>query len=157
MIPADTTLDGSIRTVSGTSANGSEVSFADQGFESVSLSGITHLTTPRIIVSKVNEQDHLTSLPGGKSFTQEMVFNTQDANVSPVVDLDRLSIITTTNRIDKPVSDYKTDARVNSVLADPNSAIYITKVVQLENPATAIQVKFAAFRHNTNDLSLIHI
>ena len=156
MIPADTTLDGSIRTVSGTSADGSEVSFADQGFESVSLSGITHLTTPRIIASKVNEQAQLTSLPGGKSFTQELVFNTQDPNVSPVVDLDRLSIITTTNRIDKPVSDYKTDARVNSMFADPNSAIYITKVVQLENPATAIQVKFAAFRHNTNDIRVLY-
>ena len=156
MVPSDTTLDSSIRTVSGTSAGGSEVSFADQGFESVSLSGITHLTSPRIIASKVNEQDKLTALPGGKSFTQELIFNTQDANVSPVVDLDRLSIITTTNRIDKPVSDYKTDSRVNSMLADPNAAIYITKVVQLENPATSLQVKFAAFRHNTNDLRVLY-
>jgi hypothetical protein len=156
MVPSDTTLDGSIRTVSGTSVDGSEVSFADQGFESVSLSGITHLTTPRIIASKVNEQTQLTSLPGGKSFTQELVFNTQDKNVSPVVDLDRLSIITTTNRIDNPVSDYRTDSRVNSMFADPNAAIYITKVVQLENPATAIQVKFAAFRHNTNDIRVMY-
>ena len=156
MTPSDTTLDSSIRTVSGTSAGGSEASFADQGFESVSLSGITHLTSPRIIASKVNEQDKLTSLPGGKSFTQELIFNTQDANVSPVVDLDRLSIITTTNRIDKPVSDYKIDSRVNSMLSDPNAAIYITKVVQLENPATALQVKFAAFRHNTNDIRVLY-
>ena len=54
MTPADTGLTGSIRTVSGTSVNGSEVSFADKGFESVSLSGITHLTSTRIISSKVN-------------------------------------------------------------------------------------------------------
>ena len=64
MTPADTSLTGSIRTVSGTSVNGSEVSFADQGFENISLSGITHLTSPRIIASKVNEQDKLSSLPG---------------------------------------------------------------------------------------------
>ena len=156
MTPADTSLTGSIRTVSGTSASGSEVSFADQGFESVSLSGITHLTSPRIIASKVNEQDKLSSLPGGKSFTQELLFSTNDSNVSPVVDLDRLSIITTTNRLNQPISDYKSDGRVNSMFADPNAAIYITKIVQLENPATALQVKFAAFRHNTSDIRLLY-
>ena len=156
MTPADTSLTGSIRTVSGTSVDGSEVSFADQGFESVSLSGITHLTSPRIIASKVNEQDKLSSLPGGKSFTQELLFSTNDSNVSPVVDLDRLSIITTTNRLNQPISDYKSDGRVNSMFADPNAAIYITKIVQLENPATALQVKFAAFRHNTSDVRLLY-
>ena len=156
MTPADTSLTGSIRTVSGTSVNGSEVSFADQGFESVSLTGITHLTSPRIIASKVNEQDKLTSLPGGKSFTQEMTFTTNDRNVSPVVDLDRLSIITTTNRLNQPISDYKSDSRVNGLANDPNSAIYITKIVQLENPATGLQVKFAAFRHNTNDIRVLY-
>ena len=156
MTPADTSLTGSIRTVSGTSANGSEASFADQGFESVSLTGITHLTSPRIIASKVNEQDKLSSLPGGKSFTQELLFSTNDSNVSPVVDLDRLSIITTTNRLNQPISDYKSDGRVNSMFADPNAAIYITKIVQLENPATALQVKFAAFRHNTSDIRLLY-
>ena len=156
MTPADTGLTGSIRTVSGTSVNGSEVSFADQGFESVSLSGITHLTSPRIIASKVNEQDKLSSLPGGKSFTQELVFTTNDSHVSPVVDLDRLSIVTTTNRLNQPISDYKSDARVNSMFNDPNAAIYITKVVQLENPATALQVKFAAFRHNTSDIRVLY-
>jgi len=156
MTPADTSLTGSIRTVSGTSVDGSEVSFADQGFESISLSGITHLTTPRIIASKVNEQSQLTSLPGGKSFTQELTFTTNDRNVSPVVDLDRLSIITTTNRLNQPISDYKSDSRVNSLANDPNSAIYITKIVQLENPATGLQVKFAAFRHNTNDIRVLY-
>ena len=156
MTPTDTGLTGSIRTVSGTSVDGSEVSFADQGFESISLSNINHLTSPRIIASKVNEQAQLTSLPGGKSFTQELVFTTNDSNVSPVVDLDRLSVITTTNRLDQPISDYKSDSRVNSMFGDPNSAIYITKIVQLENPATSLQVKFAAFRHSTSDIRVLY-
>ncbi len=157
MTPTDTGLTGSIRTVSGTSVDGSEVSFADQGFESISLSGINHLTSPRIIASKVNEQAVLSSsLPGGKSFTQELVFTTNDSNVSPVVDLDRLSIVTTTNRLDQPISDYKTDPRINSMFGDPNSAVYITKIVQLENPATSIQVKFAAYRHSSNDIRLLY-
>ena len=156
MTPADTSLTGQIRTVSGTSASGSEASFADQGFENISLTGSTHLSSPRIIASKVNEQDKLTALPGNKSFTKEMVFTTNDSNVSPVVDLDRLSVVTTTNRIDQRISDYTASASVNSMFDDPNSAIYITKIVKLENPATSLQVRFAAFRHNTNDIRVLY-
>ena len=37
-----------IRTVSGTSAGGNEVSFIDQGFESVTTVSYTHLTLPTI-------------------------------------------------------------------------------------------------------------
>ena len=85
-------LTGSIRT--DLEPNGSEV-FADQGFESVSLSGITRLTSPRIIASKANEQNTL-DRSYGKSFTQELVFTTNDSHVSPVVDLD-VSIVTPTD------------------------------------------------------------
>ena len=156
MTPEDTNITAKIRTVSGTSASGSEASFIDQGFEDISLIGVNYLTTPRIIASRVNEDDKLTALPGSKSFTQQLVFSTKDTNVSPVVDLDRLSIITTTNRIDERVTDYKTDGRVNSRFNDPNAAVYITKNVVLENPATSLQVRLAAYRHSSNDIRVLY-
>ena len=145
-----------IRTVSGTSASGNETSFIDQGFEDISLIGVNYLNTPRIIASRVNEDHFLTDLPGSKSFTQQLIFSTKDTNVSPVVDLDRLSIITTTNRIDERVSDYKSDGRVNSRFNDPNAAVYITKNVVLENPATSLQVRLAAYRHSSNDIRVLY-
>ena len=156
MTPEDTNITAKIRTVSGTSASGNEASFADQGFEDISLIGVNYLNTPRIIASKVNEDDKLTALPGNKSFTQQLIFSTKDTNVSPVVDLDRLSIITTTNRIDERVTDYRTDGRVNSKFGDPNAAIYISKNVVLENPATSLQVRLAAYRHNSNDIRVLY-
>ena len=156
MTPEDTDITAKIRTVSGTSASGNEQSFVDQGFEDISLIGVNYLNTPRIIASRVNEEEQLSSLPGSKSFTQQIIFSTKDTNVSPVVDLDRLSIITTTNRIDERITDYKTDGRVNSRFSDPNAAIYISKNIGLENPATSLQVRFAAYRHNSNDIRVLY-
>ena len=156
MTPSDTNITGQVRTVSGTSASGSESSWQDQGFESISLNGITYFETPRIIASKINEDNQLTSLPGSKSFTTEYVLTSKDTNVSPMIDLDRLSMITTTNRLDQRTSDYRVDPKVNSRFNDPNGAIYITKRVDLENPATSLQVRFAAYRHVSNDIRVLY-
>ena len=156
MTPSDTNITGQVRSVSGTSASGTETSFADQGFEPISLNGITYFETPRIIASKINEDTHVTSLPGSKSFTTEYVLTSKDTNVSPMIDLDRLSIITTTNRLDQRTSDYRVDPKINSRFNDPNAAIYITKRVNLENPATSLQVRFAAYRHVSNDIRVLY-
>jgi len=156
MTPSDTNITGRVRTVTGTSASGTEVSFEDKGFETVSLKGVTYFDTPRIIASKINEDNHVTSLPGSKSFTTEFVLTSKDTNVSPMIDLDRISMITTTNRLDQRTSDYRVDPKVNSRFNDPNAAIYITKRVDLENPATSLQVRFGAYRHVTNDIRVLY-
>jgi hypothetical protein len=156
LTPRDTSLSGRVRTVSGTSVDGSETSFQDQGFENVSLNGANYFTSPRIVASKINEQNQLTSLPGSKSFTMELVFNTEDQNVSPVIDVDRLAVITTTNRLDQRITNYPDDDRVNQRFGDPNAAVYITKRVNLENPATFLQVKFAGYRHPSSDFRVLY-
>ena len=156
LAPRDTSLSGRVRTVSGTSASGSEISFQDKGFENVTLNGANYFNSPRIIASKINEQNQLTSLPGNKSFTMELVLGTQDQNVSPVIDTDRLSIITTTNRLDQRITNYPDDSRVNERYGDPNSAVYVTKAVVLENPATFLQVQFAAARPTSADIRVLY-
>jgi hypothetical protein len=156
LTPRDTSLSGRVRTVSGTSVSGNEVSFQDQGFENVSLNGINYFNSPRIVASKINEQNQLTTLPGNKSFTMELVLGTQDQNVSPVIDVDRLAVITTTNRLDQRITNYPDDDRVNQRFGDPNAAVYITKRVDLENPATYLQVRFAAYRDATSDFRVLY-
>jgi len=152
----DTSLSARVRTVSGTSVDGSETSFRDQGFENVTLNGINYFNTPRVIASKVNEQNQLSSLPGNKSFTMELVLGSENQNVSPVIDLDRLLVIATTNRLDQRITNYPDDERVNDRFSDPNAAVYVTKKVNLENPATFLQVKFDAFRHQSNDIRVLY-
>ena len=156
LTPVDTQLSGRIRTVTGTSANGTEVSFADEGFSDIALNGVNYFDSPRLIASKINEQNNLTALPGSKSFTTELLLTSNDQFVSPMIDTDRFGLITTTNRIDNPITDYAEDSRVNSLVNDPNSAIYITKRVSLENPATSLQTRFAAFNHMSNDIRVLY-
>ena len=156
LTPKDTSLSGRVRTISGTSVSGNEISFQDQGFENVSMNGVNYFDSPRIIASKINEQNYLTALPGNKSFTMELVLGTQDQNVSPVIDVDRLAVITTTNRLDQRITNYPDDDRVNQRFGDPNAAVYITKRVDLENPSTYLQVKFAAYRDTTNDFRVLY-
>ena len=50
-----TSTKASIRTVTGTSVSGNEVSFQDQGFQPVQLNTPNDLTTPRIVCSQINE------------------------------------------------------------------------------------------------------
>jgi hypothetical protein len=154
--PKETSLTSRVRTVSGTSVSGNEVSFTDQGFEPIQLGEINYFTSPRIIASQINENARLTNLPGKKSFTMEFLFNTENTKLSPIIDLQRLNVITTTNRIDRVVTNFPEDARVNAPLGDPHAAVYVSKTVKLETPSTSLQVRLAAYRHPTNQIRVLY-
>ena len=143
---------------SATSVDGTEVSFLDQGFQDVEINGTTYFDTPRLVASKVNEDQNLTSLPGSKSLTMELVLKTEDTNVSPVIDTDRISVVTTTNRVNRPVTNYVDDNRVTDKSdRDPNQVpFYISKRVDLENPASFLQVKLAGHQPPGSDFRVLY-
>ena len=152
LTPPGTSVSGRVRTVSATSVDGSEESFIDQGFESIDLGGQNHFDTPRMIASEINEIEQLDTLPANKSFTLENIMITTDPNVSPVIDLDRVNICLTTNRINNPVSNFATDPNVRITGQDPCASTYVSKLVVLENPASEIRVNLAAYRRNSSDI-----
>jgi len=154
--PEGTSVSARVRTFTGNSVDGETTAFVDQGFEPISLTGINYFTSPRIIASKINELSKLTDFPGRKSFTMEFTLSTQDGKVSPMIDLDRVNIITTMNRINSKVLNYATDFRVNSLDADPSAAIYLSKPVRLEKPADGLKVLFDAYRHSSNDIRVMY-
>lgn len=156
LLPSTTNVSGRIRTITGTSIDGNEVSYMDKGFEGISLNSNNFFDEPRIIASKINENNNLTNFPGKKSFTMELTMTTRDGKVSPMIDLDRINIITTMNRIDSPVNDYIIDDRVNQLYYDPHSAIYVSRLVSLEKPADALKVIFDAYRHSSNDIRVAY-
>ena len=82
----ETSISSQLRSVSGTSDGGSEISFVDQGYESVELNQINRLSSPRLLCSKVNEDARLSGLPRNKSVTLLTRFSTTDPNLSPVLD-----------------------------------------------------------------------
>jgi hypothetical protein len=155
-VPTNTEISTRIRTVTSTSVDGTEISFNDVGYEPINLNSINNLNSPRIICSQVNETDKLSNLPGNKSFTMEMTLSSFSPNLSPAIDLDRINIITTSNRIDRPIIDFINDSRVNLDQIDPSSATYVTKRINLENPATSIDVRFAAVRNLSNDIRVLY-
>ena len=156
MLPDTTSISTKLRTTSATSVNGNELSFIDTGFTDISLNSNNEFNSLKMVCSKVNEKFYLSSLPGSKSLTIEMSLQTKDSKVSPVIDFDRVSLITTMNRIDTPIKNYLTDPRVNQLTGDPNSAIYLSKIVKLEKSSDNLKVLFDAYRHQSNDIRVLY-
>jgi hypothetical protein len=147
-----TNVNASIRSVSGSSIGGNELSFIDQGFEQINLNSTNYLSTPRIVSSKVNESSKLANLPANKSFTLNLNMSTSNLYISPVIDLDRVGMIFTSNRVNNPISNYATDDRVSTLKDDPSSFVYATKPISLETPASSIKVYMSAYVNVNNDL-----
>jgi hypothetical protein len=156
LLPETTSIEARIRTTTGTSVNGTEISFTDRGFEDISLNSTNQLSQTSAIYSKVNELSNLTALPGNRSFTMELLLSTGDRKVSPMIDLHRVNIITTMNRIDNPVSDFVLEPRVNQLSGDPNAAIYVSKLIKLQKSADNLKVLFDAYKHKSNDIRVMY-
>jgi hypothetical protein len=151
-----TNITSRVRTISGTSADGTETSFEDKGFTNMELEKTTYFDSPRLICSEVNEKERLTTIPNQKSLTLDLFLSSSEPYLSPVVDLDRAAAVFTTNRINSPIRDYKTDNRVNTIKDDPSSFIYATNPVQLEIPATSLKVIVSAYVNTSSDLRVLY-
>ena len=110
------------------------------------------MSSPRIIASRINETTSLPTLPDNKSFTLSLGFEGLDPSVSPMVDLDRIGMILTSNRLNQPITNYITDNRVNTLKDDPNAFVYASKPVTLKAGATGIKIHLEAHINLTNDL-----
>ena len=156
---ADTTIEASIRTVSGTSINdgsgeGTDVTFINKGNESIALDDINYLDSPRVIASRVNELNTstLNVLPGDRSFNISLTLLSESNFLSPVIDTQRMNAILTSNRIDNVISDVTVDSRVDTLFGDPSSAVYISKENTLETSATSLKIIVDAHVNRYSDI-----
>ena len=155
--PKDTSINSILRSVSGTSASGSESSFIDQQFEPVAINEINNLTNPRIICSKINEVNNITNITNSKSIIFGVNLSTQNANLSPMVDISNCaSFIGFRNRLNKPISDYSKDPRSNTLLDDPHSSVYISNRINLLKPASSLKVITTAYRHSSSNFRVLY-
>ena len=150
--PTGTNLNAQIRTVTGSSIDGSEAPYEDKGFEEISLTSNNYMSSPRMIASRINETTSLTTLPDNKSFTLNLSFESNTGLLSPIVDLDRIGVILTSNRLNNPITDYSTDDRVKSLKNDPHAFVYASQPVTLENGATSIKVHLEGHINVTSDI-----
>jgi hypothetical protein len=156
--PSQTNISAQVRTVSGTSISGNESSFIDRGFSPVSLGEFNYFENPRLICSVDNESELLSGLPGNKSFNTILTLSSNDSRLTPCVDLTRTSIVTTTNRVNKIISDqnYPTDSRIRSLTTNQNSFIYVTKSIRLQNPATSLKLFVTADINDYSDIRALY-
>jgi hypothetical protein len=156
LLPQRTSISAKVRTFSGSTPDSDLIPFLDQGFSEISLNSNNQFNTPRIICSGINEETFLSNFPGKKSFTMELTLSTKDENVSPMIDLDRINVITIANRINSKITNYATDFRVNSLSDDPSAATYLSNIVILDKPSDNLKVFFDAFKHSTNDIRVCY-
>ena len=145
-----------LRTVSATSCAGSEISFIDQGFENIELNQNNELPTTRMVCSRVNEIGRLQNLPRNKSLTLTVAMQSNDSNLSPVIDTSNMAMVFGRYKLNNPVSNYVYDNRVNLVKGDPHSGIYVSKRVDLSQPATSLKVYLTAYRDSTSDFRVLY-
>jgi hypothetical protein len=151
-----TSVNASIRTVSGTSVDGNESSFNDNGYQPIQLNTLNTFNSVRLVCSEVNQNEYLTNLPRKKSLTTAIIFNTNDSNLSPILNLDTAFSEFYINRLNNPISDYSGDGRVNSVLEDPHSSVYYSNLITLQNPASSLKVILSAERPASSDFRVLY-
>ena len=156
---SSTSIQASIRTVTGTSVSGNEVSFIDSGVQPVQLNRYNVLDNVRMVASKVNENQYLSGLPRNKSFTTLLNMNSSNEDLSPIVYIDGGAETEFINhRLNRPIDleSYNTDSRVNTLLFDPHAAVYTSTPVFLRSPATSIKVLLNAVKEPDSDFRVLY-
>ena len=150
----DTTLTPRFSGVTSTSIASSisdQPSFvADGSYREVIINENNYLDKPYMIMSKVNED---AKISGAKSLKMELTLTTQNENVSPVIDTQRCSVITTTNRIDNASI---ADSQETSTDIDLNNAVWISKLQTLAQPANGIKVLLSGQRQIGTDFRVLY-
>lgn len=138
-IHTGTSLAPALSLASGTSASGSETTTFTSGAEiGTTLIDDVSLSSTNLIASPINEGT-------SKSCNVKLTLTSTQENLSPVVDLERNSIVAKTNRLNEiltssdhyPVAEYIAPTAADGDLGE---GIYMTKQVQLANGATALKV-----------------
>ena len=161
----NTRISSTATLTSATSPSGTQTSFTSGRTNTTAVPIVTYplndnykFEAPRMVTSAINEQNELASL---KSYETQLTLTSETSDISPVIDMERSSLLTVSNRlnnIDSSSDIYPTTDYVSSELTegDQNAAIYITKQVTLENLATSLKVLFAAHRPASNDIKVMY-
>jgi len=149
----ETTSVHSVKTTSTQSVHGSETAYStESSFTNIVPNDNFYFTSAKAVLSAINETTYLSS---AKSFFYNITLLSTNANVSPVIDLQRTNIFCIHNKLDSPTNSNTTGFVAET---DPDggsaAAKYITKEINLENPATAIDVRLAASIFPTSSIEV---
>jgi len=133
-----------IRPTTGKSIHGSETEFSltsNTNKVAVVNNDNIYFTAPNAVASEINETEEMSS---NKSFWTILEFSTTNTKLSPVLDTQRMSAFTISNRLNNP-----TNSNTPSYVADTanigtsSAAVYLTKPITLENSSTSLDVRLS--------------
>ena len=145
-----------VKTTSSKSLAGSEPTYQkDASFTEIVANENFYPTTPRQVASQINETNYVAG--GAKSLDLRATMSSTDTFLSPMLDLDRMSVFTISNRIDNQQVFGGSNTGQNPVLnylaetaPTGGSALskYITRKVTLAQSSIGLRVIFAGNRPN---------
>jgi len=156
----NTSISSTIRPTTATSPSGTQTSFttiSSANARTFTLNENYKFDAPHMACSGINETNELSGL---KSCFVDITLSSTSESVSPVIDLQRTSLFAVANRLDNidsssdvfPTTDFVASTEPDG---DNNSAVYLTKQITLENPATAIKVIHGAHRPSTSEIKMM--
>ena len=141
----DTAITASMRTTSGRTLEGSETEYSlasTAKATGVVLNGDYYMTAPGMIASGINETNEMS---GSKSFALTINLFSILENVSPVIDLQRISLFLIQNRLNNPISGTTPDFVAETKNTGGSAAAkYITRPIILENDSTSLDIRISA-------------
>jgi len=158
LVPSRTSITGGFITTSGTSVSGSETSFVKSTTtRALPFNDNYYFPSTNLIASSINETNEM---GGVKSLNVPITLSSEIEAVSPVIDTQRMSVIAVANVVDKidssadvyPTTIYKP---MTEPEGDNHSAIYMTKKVNLETPATSLRILLDISRESASDVKVM--
>ncbi len=161
--PKTTTITAGLKTTSAKSFAGGETAFQKaDGFGGVKLNENNDALTLRMVANPTSETNELSA--GEKSLDMNVNLTTADSNVSPMLDLQRTSMILVNNVIDKqeaptsnPTSGFNIPLNYtdeNNTTSGSHAARHITRVINLESDSVGLRVLLEANVPNACDFQL---
>ena len=143
MTVPDTAITYGIRPTSGKSVHGSETEFTLlPTAQNVIANDNIYFDAPQMVASDINQTNEMS---GSKSLFVTCNLTTSNTKLSPVIDTQRISMITVQNRLNSPTSinhpNFKND---ESSSGSSTAAIYCTRPIVLDNPSTAIEIRLTS-------------
>jgi len=145
MTVPDTNIGYSMRPTSGKSVHGTETEFVltpKSSEVAVIANDNIYFEAPQVVASEINETNEMS---GGKSLFVNCTLTTSNTKLSPVIDTQRISMITVQNRLNSPTSinhvNFKDDEQSSG---SSTAAIYCTRPIALDNPSTALEVRLTS-------------
>ena len=134
LTPSGTTIDWYMKTTTGKSPHNNaftaqEPYIKDSAWIPIGINTTTNFLAPAMIASPINET---TSIVGAtefdrKSFVMKGVLRTDNANLSPMVDVTRTSIVMANNRIDDPTfANFTQEEMDKGITVTSTSTDYLT-------------------------------